>query len=649
MIRAFFIILLALLTLTVSAQKKNEIVVTIGDIPVSKEEFEANYGKNNTNVLDEKDKKTPVEYLDLYIRFRLKVLEAERLGYDTVPSFTEELKGYRKELAKPYLTDVSFNEEMVKTAYHRTKYERKVSHLLILVKPEASPADTLAAWNKIAELRKQIIAGADFNELAAKYSEDPSAVQNKGLLGYFSAFQMVYPFEDMTYRTPVGQVSEIVRTRFGYHLIQVLDERLTSGEIKVAHIMKMFPQQASAETIARLKLEADSIWLKATSGADFAELAKTYSDDKQSASEGGVLNRFTSTNMVPSFAEASFALKNDGDISPVIRTPYGWHIIKRLELSTTQAFDKMRPELEAKIKKNPDISKYSDDVFDRKLRAEYELKIDETNFGKLVQSVSDTIQGKDWEESVQSMKNDQLVQFANQRFTSGAFTEFLQKLKYSPEKLNPEAQLKVMLDKFINQKLLDYEDTQLERKYPEFARVYSEYHDGILLFNISKDKIWDVATTDTIRLQNYFSQTTKKYYWNDRFKGWILKAKDIETRAIIESLMDKKEVSKPELTDVFNTKTENNILITEVAVEKGEDPVVDYFIWNGPKPLGFDETTTFVHGKIVHNEQKSLKDATGLYASDFQEQIEQEWIDSLKKKYPVHIHKKVLKKIQEIE
>ena len=649
MIRSFSIIFFILFTITVSAQKKNEILVTIGDLKVTKDEFIANYQKNNTNILDEKDKKTPAEYLDLYIKFKLKVLEAQKLGYDTVKSFIDELKGYRQELTKPYLTDVSFNEEMVQTAYNRTKYERKVSHLLIRVTPEASPADTLAAYHKIAGLRKQITDGADFNEIASKNSEDPSAAENKGLLGYFSAFQMVFPFEDAAYRTAVGQVSEIIRTRFGYHIIKVHDERLTPGEMKVAHIMKMFPKQASEETIARLKLTIDSILSKAISGDDFGELAKKYSDDKQSAVAGGVMNWFTPTNMVPSFAEAAFALKKDGDISPVIRTPYGWHIIKRIELRTTLPFEKQRSDLEAKIKQNPAISKYSDEAFDRKLRAEYQLKIDQPNFRKIVVLVSDTINSKDLRASFNPMKDNILVRFANQNLTTGSFADFLVQQNFSPKPINPEPELKVMLDKFINQKLIEYENTQLEIKHPEFARVYNEYHDGILLFNISKDKIWDVASSDTARLQKYFDQTTKKYYWNDRFKGWIIEAKNAGMRASIETMLDKKEPGKQEITDIFNTKTENNVQITDVAVEKGENPIVDYFIWSGPKPVGFDETTTFVHGKITSNEMKELKDAWGLYSSDFQEQIEKEWIDSLQKKYPAVINKKALKKIPVIE
>jgi len=643
------ILFLVAASIGVSAQKKNDIVVTIGDVPVTKEEFEANYRKNNSNILDEKDKKTPAEYMDLYVNFKLKVIEAQNLGYDTAKAFVNELKGYRQELAKPYLTNVAFNEEMVQNAYYRTVHERKASHILIRVAPEASPADTLAAWNKLNDIRNQIIAGADFDDMAAKHSEDPSAAQNKGLLGYFSAFQMVYPFEDMAYKTPVGQISQIVRTRFGYHLIKVFDERVTRGEIKVAHIMKMFPKQASEETIAKLKLSADSIWKKVTSGADFAEMAKKYSDDKRFAADGGVMNWFSMTNMVPEFAEAAFALQKNGDISPVIRTPYGWHIIKRLEIRTTEPIEKLRPDLEAKIKQNPAFSKSADDAFDRKLRADYQLKVNQPNFAKIVALVSDTTLGKNLTRKIESIKDQQLISFSNQSSTCGSFNDYLQTQRYTPVTSNPEPELKDLLNKFINMKLLEYENNQLEIKHPDFARIYKEYHDGILLFNISKDKIWDVASSDTARLQKYYDQNTKKYFWNDRFKGWVIEAKDAELRNKVESMLDGKEVSKQEITDLFNTKTENNVQINDVAVEKGENPVVDYYIWSGPKPTGFNEATTFVHGKIVSNEQKTLKDAWGLYSSDFQEQIEKEWIESLKAKYPVQINTKVLKKVQNIE
>jgi len=649
MIRSFVVIILTIVSLSVCAQKKDKLVLKIGNLPVTVDEFVSNYQKNNTNILDKKDIKSPEEYLDLFINFKLKVLEAQNLGYDTLTSFINEMKGYREELAKPYLTDVSYNEEMIKTAYHRTKYERKASHLLIMVSPDASPSDTLVAWNKISKLREQIKNGADFNELAAQYSEDPSAKENKGLLGYFNAFRMVYPFEDMAYKTPVGQISEIVRTRFGYHLIKIHDERLYPGEIKVAHIMKMFPQHASDEIIAKLKQKADSIWNLATSGTDFAELAKKYSDDKQSAAEGGTMNWFSSGNMVPSFAEAAFTLQNNGDISPVIRTPYGWHIIKKIELRPTPPFEKIRAELETKIRQNPAISKYSDEAFDRKLRAEYLLKIEDANYKKIATSISNTEKEANFQSVLMTLKDALLFSFADQQKTIGNLSEFMQQKNVSPETIRQETELKTWFDKFINQELLNYENTQLEKKHPEFAHILTDYHDGILLFNISKDKIWDATTTDSIRLKNYYNQTAKKYYWNDRFKGWLIEAKDAAVRAQLESMLKDKDYSKQELLAIFNPNNENNVQIKEIKVEKGVDPIVDYYIWNGSKPSGFNETTTFVHGKVFQHEQKELTEAWGLYSSDLQEIVEKEWIDSLKKKYTIEINKKVLKNIPSIE
>lgn len=647
MIKSFVLLIFTIACLSVSAQKKDKIVLRIGNLAITADEFIANYQKNNTNILDKKDIKSPEEYLDLFINFKLKVLEAQNLGYDTIQSFVNELKGYRDELAKPYLTDISYDEEMVKTAYYRTKYERKASHLLIMVSPEASPTDTLAAWNKISEIRKKINEGADFNELAAQYSEDPSAKINKGLLGYFNAFRMVYPFENMAYKTPVGQVSEIVRTRFGYHLIKVHDERLNQGEIKVAHIMKMFPQRASDETVASLKQKADSIRLLAISGADFAELAKKYSDDKQSATQGGIMNWFSSGNMVPEFAEAAFALQNDGAISPVIRSPYGWHIIKRIELRPIPPFEKLRAELETKIKQNSAISKYSDDAFDRKLRTEYQLKIETDAWQKLAASVSGT--SSTLQDVLVKQKDALLFSFADQKKKFSDFSEFLQKRNVSMETIRQESQLKNWLDKLINQELLNYENSQLEKKHPEFAHILADYHDGILLFNISKDKIWDAATNDSTRLRNYYQQSTKKYYWNDRFKGLLIETKDVATRTKIESMLNQKDYSKQELMAIFDPNNENNIRVKEVKVEKGADPIVDYYIWNGSKPVGFNETTTFVHGKVFQHEQKELEEAWGIYSSDLQEIIEKEWIDSLKRKYPIEINKKVLKNIPSVE
>lgn len=632
------------------AQNNKDVVVTIGGQPVSKEEFEANYRKNNTNTQDEGDKKTPAQYLDMFISYKLKVIEAQALGYDTMRAFVDELKGYRDELARPYLTEVSYTDEMIRTAYHRTLYQRKVSHILIHCAQDASPADTLAAWNKLVDIRKQILDGADFNEMASKYSEDPSAKSNKGEIGYFGAFQMVYPFENMAYKTPVGQVSQILRSRFGFHILKVEDEREDPGEMQVAHIMFMFPKQASEETIFSLKTRADSVMNLLKSGANFAETAKKYSQDKSSAPAGGEMDAWISPTSfgVKAFSDAAFELKNDGDISPVIRTEYGWHIIKRLKLRKTPPFEEMKPMLEEKIRNDEQISKYHDDLFEAKLRKEYNLKVNDENFKRISEIVADTTLNADLKSRLQPHNETVLLTFADQAITVADFTPFLVLQHVDPKAKITAKRIQPLFDIFTRQEIMKYEDSSLEKKHPDFARLINEYHDGILLFNISKDKIWDVAASDTVKLRKYYAGNSKKYFWNERFKGFVLTAKNLEIKSRVEGMLDQKEMTKTELNDLFNPNKSNDLQIIEVAVEKGDNPIVDYFIWNGPKPAGFDETTTFVSGKKVAKEQKTLNDAWGLYSSDFQDQLEKEWIASLRKKYPVKVNKKLLKEIPKI-
>ncbi|HRX11907.1 MAG TPA: peptidylprolyl isomerase, partial [Draconibacterium sp.] len=345
----FSILILSVFAFTAFSQS-DETLITIGKTKVSKGEFERIYQKNNNNLYNEAEKKTPEEYLDLFINFKLKVIEAEDLKMDTSSVFIHELAGYREELAAPYLTDVKYDEQMVRDLYERTTKEVNASHLLLTVPQNASPEQDAAVLNRIEKIRKEIIDGKDFNEAAVEYSEDPSAKVNKGSLGYFSAFQMVVPFENAAFTTPVGEVSQPIRTSFGYHLLKVHDIRENQGEILVAHIMKMFPKDITPEIKIVLKIQIDSIYNELKNGADFAELAQKTSDDKRSAVQGGEMAWFSSGRMIPEFANAAFALKNVGDISKPIETPYGFHIIKKLNTRPVASFEASKASLETRIK-----------------------------------------------------------------------------------------------------------------------------------------------------------------------------------------------------------------------------------------------------------------------------------------------------------
>jgi len=243
----FYFLLIFGMTISIGSQAQDSpTIMTIDGQPISKKEFENIYKKNNrdsvvtTAALD--------EYLELFINFKLKVREAEKLKLDTASQFTTELAGYRKQLSRPYLVDNVKKEELLHEAYERMKTEVEASHILITVDEDASPADTLAAYKKIQSLRSEgMKSDADFGKLARNSSEDPSAKSNDGYLGFFTALQMVYPFENAAFNTPPGDVSGIVRTRFGYHILKVHSKRPARGEIQVAHIMVKSTDQDSPE------------------------------------------------------------------------------------------------------------------------------------------------------------------------------------------------------------------------------------------------------------------------------------------------------------------------------------------------------------------------------------------------------------------
>jgi peptidyl-prolyl cis-trans isomerase SurA len=293
-----------------------EYVIEVNNKKITKQEFLQIYLKNNQN--PKFDKASIDEYLELFKKFKLKVLEAESLGYDTIPKLKKELQGYRKSLSAPYLIDKQENLKVVEEAYKRLQKEVKASHILIRLDEIASPEDTLKAYARIIAIKQRIENGEDFTKIAKEVSEDPSVQTNGGDLGYFTAFQMVFPFEEAAYNTPVGQLSTIIRTRFGYHLLKIFDQRSARGIMKAAHIMVAVKRDGNKSDLDVAKKKIDEIYAKLIAGEKFEDLASNFSDDPGSSEKGGKLPEFgsgTTTRMVPEFEEAAFQLNKDGDFS----------------------------------------------------------------------------------------------------------------------------------------------------------------------------------------------------------------------------------------------------------------------------------------------------------------------------------------------
>ncbi|MBN4052367.1 peptidylprolyl isomerase, partial [Sphingobacteriaceae bacterium AH-315-L07] len=475
-------------------------LLTIDKDPVTVAEFENIYKKNSTVNVEGAEKKDIEEYLQLFINYKLKVREAERLGLDTVKSFIKEFSNYRRQLAKPYLSDNDVTDGLIKEAYDRMNQEVRASHILIKVGMDASPEDTLKAYRKVLSIRKRLLRGEKFERVAVETSEDPSAKSNKGDLGYFTVFRMVYAFETAAYNTEVGKVSKPARTRFGYHLVKVIDKREAKGQIHVAHIMKKASVKMSPEERALAHKQIEDIYAKLLENGEFGKLASEQSDDKTSARKGGELPKFGTGRMVQEFEDAAFALKEDGDISKPVKTEYGWHIIKRISKKEIGTFDELKDGIKKRIAKDTRAMR-SKDLFIDKIKKENNFKEHTSSKRELYRKIDDSALKGKWDVTVTDGMDKPIFEIGDVSYTQHDFAQYVNKNQVKRLAKSVDVLLKILYKRYVDKKCMEYEESQLEDKYPDFKTLMKEYWDGILLFELTDQKVWTMAVKDTTGLR----------------------------------------------------------------------------------------------------------------------------------------------------
>jgi peptidyl-prolyl cis-trans isomerase SurA len=476
-----------------------KIVMTIAGRNVEAGEFTRMYQKSR----DPGDKSTPDSYIDQFVNFKLKVAEAISKGYDTTKAFRDELNGYRKQLAQSYLTDQKIKDELLRRAYERSLTEVSASHILVSCRPDAKPEDTINAFGKAMKIRQRLLSGEPFEKVAKETSDDKSAAVNGGYLGYFTVFQMIPPFEDAAYTLQPGSFSMPVRTTFGYHIIKVNAKRPSNGKIRVAHIMKAVPPGSGDAAVLRARNSIDSIYALLKNGASFRELAIRYSDHKQSSARGGELDWFGAGEIIPDFSEAAFTLKDTGEYTAPVRTPYGYHIIKLLGRKPSPSFEESRPYLESKISQSGLASLGKKSFLDR-IKREYKFRINQPVHDWFVSNTDSLLMAGKSGYKPGSIPQGEIYSFADQHLSAAGFAEMIEKKAVNLRGSGPERFIDSGIDLFSSDQLTNYEDSNLEKKYPDFRYLMNEFHDGILLFDISSEKIWNRVQEDSVGLHNFY-------------------------------------------------------------------------------------------------------------------------------------------------
>ncbi len=607
------------------------------------EEFNYAYSKNN---IDTEIKKDSIDsYLDLYINFRLKVREAKALGYDTTKAFNEEFNLYKNQLEEAYLSPKKEQEALVKEAYDRSLLEIRASHILIMVPKEVSGSDTLDAYKKIAKIRERALAGETFSELAKSLSDDPSAKKNGGDLGYFSVFQMVYPFENAAYSTPVGTISSPVRTQFGYHIIKVNDKRANEGKVRVAHIMIRSTDKNGDEFKADAKKKAFYVDSLVQQGGNWNELCQKYSEDQNSLAKNGEIKPFGRGQIVPEFEKAAFNLKSKNDISPPIKTQFGWHIIKLIDRIPVGSFEEEQSKLARKIKSDARSSMPRAEML-KALKEANNFYRNEEAASKIMQTPSSVAVNGQWHfDSSQLASSDVLFTLPKVEITVGTFYKSIKSNSFD-KRLGVKEQLQKQLLNYEDSLVISYEKQHLSLKHPEYKFLVQEYYDGILLFSIMEDSVWNLSMSDSTGLAHFYEENKMDYAKTVLDTTVFSSSSDsvlVVAMNSIEKSMDRKEWNElktlllkkynesPLTLQIISNDAPNMALILEANVNELVE-IDNIWYW-----IRVDNVLDYVE----------LNEIKGRVISDYQHSLDINWIKRLKKKYPVKINKKSLNKVYE--
>lgn len=657
--RLFSLLVASLISFSaLNGQELNKkILAEIGNEKITVEDFLQIYRKNNSQVAD-LDPKSLEEYLELYINFRLKVLEAEENGLHNEQSFKDELQGYRAQLAKPYLVDEEATERLVKESYERSLEDLRASHILIRMEKTASPRDTLLAYNRILGLRERIMNGEEFSKIAFEFSEDQSARDrdaggrlvrgNKGDLGYFTVFDMVYAFETAAYGLKKGDISLPIRTDFGYHLIHLTDRKPAMGKVLVAHILLLFPPDPKKQDSIALEQKIKMVYEKLQAGETFEDLALANSDDRSTAEKGGELQWFGSNRMIPDFIYQISLLKEFGTYSAPFQTHFGWHLIKLLDQQKPGSFEESYTELKEKVHKN-ERSVVIKQSLVKRIKKDYGFKESSKALEVFYTTVTDSIFEGTWKIPSKPKFKSELFSIGATKYTQLDFANYLIESQRKGTREDIRFYVNANYNKFVEEVLMDYEDAQLENKYPEFKALVREYRDGILLFELTDKKIWSMAVKDTAGLMAFHAEVENNYMWGERADASIFTFTDADAAVIEKAIqLAADEVPNDTILEAIN-KDQEVLKITRKLYQKGDNELIDSMYWTyGPKePVVQDGKTLLV---VIHNTlepgTKQLNEVRGLVTADYQNHLEKEWVKQLRAKYPIKVNYDLLSQIK---
>ncbi|WP_194767933.1 peptidylprolyl isomerase [Tamlana sp. I1] len=646
-LKHFFTLLSVLFVLIVQAQTvEEEVLFTVGDESVYASEFIRVYQKNLDLVQDESQKNVD-EYLKLFTSYKLKIQEARSLGFHEKQAYQKELESYKKQLAQNYISESKVTEALVEEAYERLSYDVNADHILVKLSANALPQDTLAAYNEILKIRDRALSEG-FEKVRSEVHNGKTIYGEK--LGYFSGFKMVYEFESAAYNTKVGEISMPFRSSFGYHIVKVNDKRKSEGEREVAHIMILTKPNDTDSIAQKAEQRINEIYKKLNQGEAFEDLAKQFSEDKNSAAKGGALPSLSRGQLsVPEFEDVAFSLENVGDVSTPFQSKFGWHIVKLNGKKFMPDFETMKPELIEKVKRDP-RSKLIDEALVDNLKKKYGVTKNQPALAYFESILNDSYFKNGWAIPNGFKADDILVVIGDAKFKYKDFADYLLSTQNrSRQKMPIETLVDSKYEEFLKTNLMQYQEAHLESENPEYANIISEYRDGLLLFELMENTIWNTAKTDSIAIRNHYDSHKESYMFPERIDAVIASSSKKKTLKQVAKLLKQNTDLETIKSQINKNDTVDVIFTSGIMDESHQGLPKDFQFQKGvSKILKHNGGYVVVQVKdILPASQKSFEDSKGAVVNDYQTIKEQKWIDELGNKYEVTVNQEVFEKVKD--
>ena len=627
--------------ISIDCAAKEEIIMTVDGQGVTRSEFEYLYNKNRQQQVDPQSLE---EYAEMFKIYKLKVADALAQRLDTLPAFIKEMDQYRTDLSTPYMTDSLFINNLVAEAYDRSREEVEAFHIML---PHGrNSAETEEFRQRADSIHDALIGGADYAELARRYSVDRGSNSEGGRMGYITEGRFPYAFEKAAWQLKQGEISDVIDSGQGFHILKGGKHRPARGTVLVEHIMKMATPDATPEQAAKAKASIDSIYSAVKADpSKFEELAKTLSDDPGSARAGGKLNWFGAGMMVEPFDSAAFAIDVD-EISTPVRSRFGWHIIRKLDAKAPATLEEMKPGLLKRINNVQDPrSRLVRENLIAGLAKKHKGQLNEKNISAICAGVLENDLDSAWIANAR-LSSQPIARIGKTDITLGEFAADLEPLNIAGGK-DAEEMLRKQIAAYYDKRLVKAEQDWLYANQPDYSNLLNEYREGSLLYEASLREVWDKASKDTEGLTNYFETHRGDYKWQKpHVKGILVQAANDSIADLARESL--KELNGNDDLKQLRKKFAGKASFDRILMEEGQNPMVDNAVFGGApvKPNNKKFTVYFVWNPRMLDMPESIDDVKGLVTSDYQNQLEQDWVERLKAKYPVVVNAKVMKKVK---